>query len=494
MAIRIIATFIILAMGLGQASIMQAQDAEPLQPMQRVLGSLAEGEVQEWRLATGAVESSLYARPLNSTLDPMLSLLDAEGELVTENDDANYDFSTRAQLLAPADGDYRVQLSGKFGEGAYELMVVPGQMTPQWFDDFENRGIDWQNLRGARLQDGQLSLETPLFDLRVFAPLSAPRISDLYLQARYSFADMRDGTQGGFIVRGFQESNGEYTAAHFLWNPLLKEWALETSDITGSVTLVESGTIPEAGDSVTLGLLAQGDELVGLVNGAVVGRMDYAPPSPRHTLWGLEVVNGTALVDDFWFATPIRPEQDYPSSLESFDSLQANQIGAQLIEAELLPETSSLQRVFSESTYTIARAQQRSFMLGQTGESFDMVTLGSTVRMLEGSNVGCGISARYLDEENQLIAFVDTQNGAGLLYWEHGVLALNNYTLLPEEAASSTYELLLILQGQHVSYYVNGQLVAQNLVPRRAGNIGTALINYGDSPSSCTFSNYWVWQ
>ena len=91
------------------------------------------GEVDQFRLKLSAKQAIVLqtdARSSNSPLDPVLRLLKADGSQLQEVDDGSKgDFDPDANFTAPADGEYRVAITDRFGLGDprffYRLTALP---------------------------------------------------------------------------------------------------------------------------------------------------------------------------------------------------------------------------------------------------------------------------------------------------------------------------------------------------------------------------------
>lgn len=465
------------------------EEDRSLHLMESAVAALAADESHDWTYDPGEAESTILIQTISGSLDPKLEVLNSDGETIAENNDWTAAFSTEAALLLEGGQPYTLRVSSVFGEGDYRIFAVPGDIRMQWIEDFMHPG-DWTALPGVRSENEQLRLQTPRSETVVFMPPSAPLLHNVYLQAAFEWTqEQTESTRAGLLIRGRRENTGFTSAVHFAVTPD-GEWVLERTDISGITSTVESGTLPAEG-RLTLGLLAQGTTISYFANGILLG--SAIVENNNAPLWGIEITSATVVVDDFWLATSPQEPPDFPEQLEEWNTTTSIDIASALIEAGLLPVESQRRLVFPAVTFTVAGAQQRTFQLGNAGDVYDSVVLGTEVRFTEAEDTACGISARHIDEDNQIIAFVDNQNGAGLLWWQDNVLLLNNYTLI-DTSEDGAYHLLLILDGMYAAFYVNGQLTAQNLVPHLTGDFGVSFINYAASSTTCTFQNFWVWQ
>ncbi len=101
--------------------------------MTGVIGKLGELDVFRMKLATNqAIVFRTDARSAGSPLDPVLRILKADGSQLLEVDDGSKgDFDPDTNFTAPADGEYRVSITDRFGLGGprffYRLTALPSQ-------------------------------------------------------------------------------------------------------------------------------------------------------------------------------------------------------------------------------------------------------------------------------------------------------------------------------------------------------------------------------
>ncbi len=131
-----------------QPSLAEAEPTEPSVEFQElalpssmtgVIGTPGDVDVFRVKLAANqAIVIRTDARTANSPLDPLLQILKADGSVIQEVDDAsNGGFDPETNFTAPADGEYRVAITDRFGAGGprffYRLTALPSQ------PDFELR-------------------------------------------------------------------------------------------------------------------------------------------------------------------------------------------------------------------------------------------------------------------------------------------------------------------------------------------------------------------
>jgi hypothetical protein len=110
---------------------------DPLALPAAVTGHIASaGEVDTFRFQGTKGQSlriAVIARALDSPLDPVLKILDADGKVLKEEDDAGRDaFDPATTFEVPADGAYQVQVTDRFGHGGerYFYLLDIGETRP----------------------------------------------------------------------------------------------------------------------------------------------------------------------------------------------------------------------------------------------------------------------------------------------------------------------------------------------------------------------------
>lgn len=462
------------------------QDAPTLALMQSQTSQLeADAAPATWRYSSPQTPSTVLVETLSGSLDPALEVLNLDGEPVYSNDDFAPAYSTAARVSLPP-GEYILQVRAVYGTGAYRISALPGDMHWQWDDDLRQENPFWRPF-GVRSAEG-FDLQTPLTHSRLYFPLGSPRLSDVYIQARYDWAEFRAGSEAGLAVRARRESNGQIGGVRLEVSPNGR-WALNRNDGFGGELELASGVLLGGGEALSLGLLAEGERVAAFADGLLLAEVEDSTP---HSEWGVFIYDGKITLQDFWLATPARTPLNYPPQLENWAATHSEAITDELIEAGVLPTTGK--RIFGvpSAIYTASGGEQRNFLLSDPELVFDDVVIGLDVRFIAGVDMGCGVLMRFNGRENRVLSFVDNQDGAGLVWWKDDLVRLTNYFLLPKPSAAQN-RLLLIAQDHFLTLYANGELVAQSLVPRRTGNIGVGFLNYAQNPATCEFRDIWVW-
>lgn len=120
------------------------------------IAAAAETDAYGFQATKGqSLRIAVVARGLDSPLDPVLKVLDADGKVLKEEDDAGRDsFDPATTFEVPADGAYQVQVTDRFGHGGerYFYVLTIGEVRP----------------------DVALSVEKDAWALKPGAPLELP--------------------------------------------------------------------------------------------------------------------------------------------------------------------------------------------------------------------------------------------------------------------------------------------------------------------------------
>jgi hypothetical protein len=130
-------TLLILSIALAFAR-QSSDEPSTLHPMEQASAALSEGETHKWTYNPGDVTATILVQTRSGSLDPMLEVLDAQDEIIMENNNWAAAFSTDAAVLVEAGQSYTLRVSAAFGEGEYTITALPGDMRLQWLEDFQN--------------------------------------------------------------------------------------------------------------------------------------------------------------------------------------------------------------------------------------------------------------------------------------------------------------------------------------------------------------------
>jgi hypothetical protein len=91
------------------------------------------------------------------------------------------------------------------------------------------------------------------------------------------------------------------------------------------------------------------------------------------------------------------------------------------------------------------------------------------------------------------VIFIDNQNSYTLAERD-GDEYYNTIFQTDETLGSPPHDILIISRDQALHIYIN-QVYRGTLQPeQQQGGLGTAIVNYEDSPASCIYRNLWLWK
>lgn len=505
-AVRFFLCACLLGLGiLSHEARVAAQDTPGLTLGQPVQGNLtASAPTQDWQIDLAAGEAiAVLVNATSGDLDPTVRLSGPDGELVAENDDRvpGLIYHAGLEVTVREAGQYSVQVGRFAGDGDYQLWVLPGYSRVWEYETFTTSIDRWAIGRFTAHQDEQLRLEAePEFSVYVKAAGGVP-VGDMYLQADMSWLSSREDSQAtlGLVFRVQDDGTRRPPGYYFLikpdatWSVLLRdggEFAVLQDDLPNSML--------EA-DRITLGVQVTGSRFRFYANGVLLGQV--ADDTFGTGTWGLHIrgatQNAQATVDNLLLTVPTRPLPDFPAEIATWQAEQPEEIATELQRRDVLPDGGERTYFFAGSTYETGPRRVRVFSLPTPQATYANLMVGVDVRPLTGENLGCGLAVRYQDEANQLLAFADTDGGAGLVHIRNGQIAHNTYDLLAEvdePLSDGRQRLHIIVWDDVAAYYVNGQRLAVAVIPPSTGSLSLALINYATDVATCDFDNLWIWQ
>jgi hypothetical protein len=462
---------------------------------------------QDWTFeGTAGQVVSLIAVTVSGDLDPAIQVIGPDGTLVGENDDLDSlvrDAGLEA-LQLPAAGTYTVRVmryAGSATSGEYELTLTPGFARFNRADTFDQGSISWVTPQGdpVALAQGKLQLrvESP-GETMIALPPDAEPVQDMYFQASARVLGAPSYAEVGLIFRA-QNTPGSLRAYEFKANTN-GQWTVLLQDEGGVFALRTWSDHPALDASEwTLAVLARGGDFVFYANGAWLGTVsDTRLAAPGDI--GVLIANDpdaagatTVLFDDAILTTRLGTTyRGLPLALAAWDSSDPRAIIAELAATGLIVPAAERDFYLLEQTLLAERRSSRFELLGSEGAIYGDFALGARVSIVSGADAGCGLVYRWQDERNLDLAYVDTDGGFGLVQTRDGQLTTNVYDLSDMVRADGS-KLLVIAQGDQVTLYINGAMVAREQVAPGAGRIGVALLNYEDARADCFWNDLWVW-
>lgn len=438
-----------------------------------------------------------------STLDPELRLANSAGDIVLVSDDYAYPESLDAlmeSITIPRTDTYTLTVSGVNGTtGTYRLSMFGGYSTIAFEEDF-NRG-SWtpstDTLLAENVDDGlQLTL-TQSGHTAVAVP-DTGELGDGYLQAQFSDISGTDGWRVGLSFRQQADSSYLYEINQDgAWrfsirtpgeSTVLRDWVVHPAIRPGETAFNLAVLLNESGFSF-------------FYNGQFIGReVDTALNQPG--LFGAVVGTPATLapivsvhVDDVVVTTPrtvngvhIQPQRLILESaaLDTILALQHQRLirGGQGEMALTVPE----------STAEFARPGVSTILLGRgtTYQNFAMSTTVSWQASLPGP-AGCGLVLRHTGDDAYTLAYLDATGGYGVSRRTAGDFELGLFGV-NETFAQGEHKLLLIADQDQISYYIDGIYLGILSDPARAGEVGTAAVNFEGITTTCRFQDTWLWR
>lgn len=506
-----IRTLFIFCIGLGIFFNRSAFSQTTAQSPQIQAGISAQGFIssdsptQDWLFeSTEEQDLTILVNQFSGDLDPTITVLDSEGEVIAENDDRipNLIFDAGiASLSFAEDETYTIQVGGSHGAGDYRLWLVPGDEHIWEAVSFDGNASRWDG-RFAQHQTDSLVLHTEEQGVRSVytSPEGIVPISDFYLQAEFEWLTGQDDIDAtvGLVIRSTDNSTQRPSGYYFLTTP----------DGRWSVQRFQDGTFEElqpftssallSSERVALGVHAQNSTFQFFANGQLLG--EFRDSTFDEGDWGFTLENTTLpisiQVDNVLLTVPETTLPSFPRTIETWQSPQPADIANELASENIIREDGRRALTILSTSYQIAGLRTAFYSQGQQGLLYTNLVMGVDVQF-EGDNLACGLGLRQNDESNQVLAYADIDGGAGLVDIIDGLLRHNTYdfyTEVDEPLPDNKVRLLVIAEGDWIALYVNGQLFDTQFSPTRRGQAGVTLLNYSTSVGRCLYSDFWVWQ
>jgi hypothetical protein len=468
-----------------------------------VQGELSESsDTQSWQFTadTNGVHAFLANR-LDGTLDPTVAVIDAEGEIVGDNDDRLPELVYDAGVAMSLDAGetYTIEVGRFDGSGRYQLWAVPAYQRVWEDEQFSGDITRWEEGKFAYPEDNRLILETdPEFSVFVRSDGIIP-LENFYLQAEFEWLSPLSDTAAttGLMFHVDDDGTRRPPGYYFLITPD-GTWSFLARGDDEFVVIVEPTPADVlTGERISLGVWANNATYRFYANGELLG--EVTDSTFDQGLWGLHVrgalKNARVAVDDLLLTVPDSDIPDFPSSIENWASPQPNEIIAEL--ENILPADGERRYFLPDLNYDVAPLQTSIFSLDPPDTTYTDIVIGTDAFVINGENAACGINLRYLDEANQVVAYIDGDGGASLLHNKSGRLVRNTYEFfeeVEETLAGDRHRILVIALNDVTAMYVDGQRFAVEYIPPIDGTVGITLFNYATSPAACGYENYWIWR
>lgn len=467
--------------------------------------TLVADEIQSYQLvALEASMISIHAKALDTTLDPMIRLIDSSNNVIIVNDDYDYPNSRDAIIQAfviPRTDTYTIEIHA-FGDtfGKYRLSILPGYDTLVINDTVTSQS-DWQpsdnNLILSTITNDKLNLEIEgISETSNLIANDFPIAEDYYYEA--TFSDIRASTnwQIGLVFR--------YIDSTLFYRLVVNDqgfWQLEW--VNGDdITLVQTWSthpviVPEVTE-FTVGVLISGESFDIIYNHQLIATAyDDSLMQPGHV--GVTAITANAFNS--------RVEFSLKSAIMTIPTLVNNQLNfPEILVANnytALVHTLERQKVIpvgGEAKLTSPQIIIRNIQSGvsrfslASGIEFTEFVMGGTVSWdVIGDGVGgCGISFNNVNDDSYTLAYINTAGEYGVSQREGDAFSEGIYgDNLSVDKLS--YVITLIVYGDTIHYYINNQHVGTMPYAPVAGEIRTAVVNFDKIDTTCTIDNLWLW-
>lgn len=466
-------------------------------------GTAPVGAPDVWTFVGQAGQVVSFVARGDDGFDPVIALIDGSDRELIRADDARYPDSTDALLEAitlPRTDSYRIEVSGFNGSaGDYTLQVLPGYSL--WNGDSQDASAPaWESFAPASdaltiTNDDEaidVRFETEGGTAALFDEAQAA--ADFYASARVQTIDNDDGWRVGITARRDGERYYLFEVSdQGLWRfSLADDDSLDTiRDWTPHPNIVPG--VP----TFTLGMLAHGGGFDFFVNSGYVGSSSDERLTSAGAI-GLAVgarssqeTTTQAVISEWIVTTPtlFDDARVTPETLIVSDGV----VMARALQRRHVVGAGVMSLTVPESSVEFAGAGINRVMLGR-GATYTNFAFGATLdwRAVRQGTTGCGLIARAAGEDDYTLAFVDSSGGYGIARYEAGAFASDTFGE-DERAEGGRHHLLVIADGNTVYFYLDGRLVGTADNQARAGEVGTAVVNYDAISTTCAFSNLWLW-
>ena len=473
------------------------------------IGSIVDGELaarETHRYSLTALELTLMsfrAEALSDTLDPILEIFDAGGQLIISNDDYDYPGERDALIQAflfPSTATYTVTVSA-FGDsaGAYRLYALAGYDRVALQEDTVDSG-NWETVYSDAVVNVS---DSSVFALEMnglgrsagLLGLHLPTENDLYFEAVFDQVSSPGVWQVGLLFRYLSPSK-----YHRLLLSKRGYWRVDRVDGPVVTPLKNWTTHPAIRPGETrfrLGIFVSGQHYDVAYNGQVVGSAwDRAPPGPGSL--GIAMMTDdraggavSFVVAQTLVTTPTRVGEGvvFPRRLVAKGYYAMADV---LARQQLVPVGGEIKLTLPDSSVRSARSGVTRIPVASSF-SFAQFAMGVSVTLDQpsGLNGGCGLFFHFNDDENFTLAYVTSQGDYGVSRraksgFEPGIYGNR------AAAAGSAHYLLVIVSDEVIHYYLDEQYVGSLESIPRIGNVGIASVNYDAVETGCQFTDLWL--
>jgi hypothetical protein len=440
------------------------------------------------------------------SFDPILSIEDLNGNTLIRNDDYNYPTSRDALIeafSAPYTGAYTMTVRG-YGNtsGNYELLMLSGYSQIAVREPFDSVG-NWSTVGLASELAPQLTIINGMANLlqeginQESIAIGIQVESEVYyVHARISSVTGARGWQAGLVFR-YQDANNYYQV---LINQNGAWRMIRVSN--GEVTILRNWNvhpaIAQGSDSFDLGVLVNGTGFDVFYDGQYIGTESDSELQGGQVGLAIRTADAlgsrvTARYDELLISIPteINGESVFPTQLIASNM---NYTLRELERRLLVPQGGEMAFILPESFAQAINIGVSRFPIGNgTMQNFVLAT--NITWAASGADLNaCGITVRDQGDSNQyILAYVDSMGGYGLAERD-GEQFIQNIFNERIEIQQPPYQMILIVNGNRIHYYLEGEYVASLTTSASEGQIREAIVNFETANTNCQYDDLWVWQ
>jgi hypothetical protein len=485
------------------SAIVQAQDLVLNNP---TTGNLASGESLRFAFIAREGQMLSFLVRADANLDPILSIEDNDGETLLSNDDYDYPNSRNAVIegfYAPYNGSYSLVLSA-YGStaGVYDLTMFSGYSNLAYLSNFDDAG-PWEGLSIPNHEASTFNVVNGTANLNQTGIQQTGIASGLNAEGEHYYLDSRmssiTGARGWEVGLVFKLQDAENYYRLLINNS--GAWQLAKIQAGAEIPLRDWNTHPAIRPEATnfaLGVLVNGSGYDIFYDDSYIGSA-YDDEFSGGQI-GLIVISSnavgsqvTARYDSLTVTNPMLLNESsiFPSQLVTAG---ANGTIRELERRMLIPAGGEMAFTIPESFAQNNRAGVSVFPMGNE-VVFTNFALAATVSWSSSASDAnaCGIAFRNDGANHYALAYVDSSGGYGLSERADTAFIQNLYNNRIDSQVPP-YQLLLIVNGDEVVYFINGIYALSMSLSRSEGTVGEAVVNFEAVNTNCQFNNFWLWR
>jgi len=461
------------------------------------------GDREQWTFFALQNDIFSFRVEADDNFDPILTILDPNGDAIIVTDDYNYPDSRDAlaeAITMPRTGTYTVIVTGYAGTtGTFTLTVLPGYADLAFTADFGAIG-DWAQT-GELIVDAsaeQVFLElTGIQERGALVQPEAGPFADFFMEMNVDTVGGRNGWTVGAVLRW--QSNGNHTVVEVRSQGSWRLVRVEGDQVRVIRDWTTHPAIQAGQTTFRLGVLAVGDGFEVFYNGQFVGQVVDAGPQSGQI--GVSLLTADAFgsstsitVDSLLITTPLEGDgvAVFPDQLVVGNATQTMR---ELERRRLIPMGGSQALNVSESFLERRSDGVDTLPLGR-GTTFEAFAMSTTIN-LELQDMGvaaCGLMLRNVGENAYTVAFVDNFGGYGISERQGEVFTNGFYDENPAWIGETGHNLLVVVADDRMDYFVNGRYLGRADISTVEGQVGNAILNYDPLTSICRFEDTWLWR